>query len=46
MIKRNGYENWEPAKYVSPSRLFSLQCPGDYSPQDVLDAAVDKGFKL
>jgi len=45
-IKRGSVNDWELSKYTPPTRAFTLQAPGDSSPRDVLDAAVERGFQL
>lgn len=47
-IKHTSESNWErcgPFRNMK-DRSFTLQCSGDYSPKDVLEEAVSKGFKL
>jgi len=45
-IKRTIVDDWQPCRLIQSTRTFTIQLPGDSFPQDVLDAAVDRGFKL
>lgn len=47
-IRHTSESNWEKSEPFRKmkDRAFTLQCSGDYSPKDVLEEAVSKGFKL